>query len=111
MGYRLKISATSALLLGSVLLVGCGDSGGAANVEDFAMSKTHAESGSCEKRRDDVLGGAVTVTLYHCTLAGVPPNYRRPGTSENPTQHYCFGYAHKQSVDVSGQFGTRCERQ
>jgi hypothetical protein len=102
--------ATPALLLGSVLLVGCGGSGGSAKVEQFATNKTHAKSASCEKARDDVLGGAVAVTLYHCTLDGVPPRYRHAATSGSPTQHYCFGYRYKQSVDASDQFGTRCER-
>jgi hypothetical protein len=88
-------------------LAGCGGSGDAAKVSLIARSDAHAKSASCKSFGDGAIGGQV-VTLYHCTVTDVPPQYRREGHFAESTQHYCFGYANGRGVDVSVRYGPRC---
>jgi len=74
-----------------------------------ARSESHAEGATCDKVRDDAVGEQL-VGLYSCTLTGVPPQYRPAGSFDNPTLHYCFGFANDTGVNVTLRFGSTCRQ-
>jgi hypothetical protein len=107
-GGKALVAASVALAL-IVLVAGCGGhSGDADKVALIARSWSHAKGGSCSKVRAAALSGRI-VTLYSCTMTGVPPQYRLEGSFADPTQRYCFAFANDAGVRVE-QFGSRCEK-
>ena len=99
------------VLLGLLIvsLTGCGGSGEAGKVAVIARSESQAEGATCDKVRDDAVSGQL-VGLYSCTLTGVPPQYRPAGSFDNPTLHYCFGFANNTGVNMTQRFGLTCKQ-
>jgi hypothetical protein len=97
------------LVAGAFLLAGCGGSGDSGKVALIARSESQAKGGACDKVRDDAVNGRI-VALYSCTLTGVPPAYRLVGSFDNPTQHFCFGYANDTGVNLTQTYGASCRR-
>jgi hypothetical protein len=95
--------------LALVLLTACGghDQGDADRAARIARSDVHATDGSCDRVRTAAVNGEA-VTLYACTMRGVPPAYREFGSPDTPTQHYCYALQGDYGVMATTVFGTTC---
>jgi hypothetical protein len=99
------------VVVGVVILAGCGSAGRAAKVASVAKVQWNAKSGACKKKRSTVALGRV-VDLYVCTLhdAHVPPAQQVAGDFGSTTQHRCYSYADGRAFDVTERFGGGCTR-
>jgi hypothetical protein len=91
------------------LVAGCGGhaQGDADQVARIVRADVHAKGGSCERVRKAKVSGE-TVTLYTCTMQGVPSDYRAFGSLDTPTQRYCYAVQGDYGVMANDAFGAEC---
>jgi hypothetical protein len=92
------------------LVAGCGGhaQGDADQVARIVRADVHAKGGSCERVRKATLMSGETVTLYTCTMQGVPSDYRAFGSFDTPTQRYCYAVQGDYGVMANDAFGAEC---
>jgi hypothetical protein len=92
----------------ATVLAGCGGSDqDTTRAARIVRADVNAKSGSCT-RAGTATVSEEKVTLYSCTMNGVPPAYREFGQWHKSTQRYCYAVVGDYGISATTQFGAAC---
>jgi hypothetical protein len=91
----------------TLLLMGCSESEQEAErAARIVRADVHARGGTCTPAGTATVSEE-KVTLYSCTMSGVPPAYREFAREHQSTQRYCYAVVGDYGVAARTMFGSR----